>query len=59
MKAPSLNRFLSTAATGLAIAPLKSKWMPHSFLLSPRQRPARGSSPSATMVVQGAQPIDL
>ena len=43
----------------LAIAPLKSKWMPHSFLLSPRQRPARGSSPSATIVVHGAQPIDL
>jgi hypothetical protein len=33
-------------------------WIPHSVLPWLRQRPARGSSPSATRVVQGWQPID-
>ena len=31
---------------------------PHSFLAVPRQRPARGSSPSCTGWVHVAQPID-
>ena len=33
-------------------------WSPHSVLVDPAQRPARGSSPSATGRVQGWQPID-
>lgn len=33
-------------------------WMPHSVLSQPRHRPERGSSPGATVVVQGTQPID-
>ena len=33
-------------------------WMPHSVLSQPRQRPARGSSPGATVLVQGWQPIE-
>jgi hypothetical protein len=32
--------------------------IPHSVLTVPRQRPARGSSPICTGVVQGAQPMD-
>ena len=32
--------------------------MPHSVLSSPRQRPARASSPASTRLVQGTQPID-
>ena len=31
---------------------------PHSVFCVPRQRPARGSSPILTGVVQGAQPMD-
>ena len=31
---------------------------PHSVLARPDQRPARGSSPSATARVQGAQPME-
>jgi hypothetical protein len=34
------------------------KWMPHSVFSLPRQRPARGSSPGFTGLVQGAQPMD-
>ena len=34
------------------------KWMPHSVFSLPRQRPARGSSPGLTGLVQGAQPMD-
>ena len=34
------------------------RWMPHSVLLVPAQRPLRGSSPGATRRVQGAQPIE-
>jgi hypothetical protein len=41
---------VATASTGV--------WMPHSVLSQPRQRPARGSSPGLTMLVQGAQPIE-
>lgn len=33
-------------------------WIPHSTLSQPFQRPERGSSPGATLLVQGAQPID-
>jgi len=33
-------------------------WMPHSVLARPRQRPARGSSPGFTRLVQGMQPMD-
>ncbi len=33
-------------------------WIPHSVLPLPRQRPARGSSPSETRVVHGWQPIE-
>ena len=33
------------------------RWRPHSFFWKPRQRPARGSSPSATGVVHGRQPM--
>ena len=43
------------------ILPLRSSaqvWMPHSVLLLPAQRPARGSSPGATGRVHGAQPIE-
>ena len=32
--------------------------MPHSTLSQPFQRPERGSSPGATLVVQGEQPIE-
>ena len=31
---------------------------PHSFLLCPAQRPARGSSPESTRLVHGPHPID-
>src|SRR6056297_210278 len=34
------------------------KWMPHSLLSCPGQRPARGSSPGATGEVQGWQPME-
>ncbi len=33
-------------------------WMPHSVLSQPFQRPERGSSPGATLLVHGEQPID-
>src|SRR5699024_11461929 len=33
-------------------------WRPHSVLFVPAQRPARGSSPSATGRVQGWHPIE-
>src|SRR5690606_10633625 len=42
----------------LLSTPALETWMPHSILAEPRQRPARGSSPAATGVVQGAQPIE-
>ena len=35
-----------------------SKWMPHSVLSEPRQRPARASSPAFTGLVQDAQPME-
>ena len=34
------------------------RWIPHSVLARPRQRPARGSSPGRVRDVQGMQPID-
>ena len=34
------------------------KWIPHSSLSDPRQRPARGSSPGLVAEVQGAHPTD-
>src|SRR5580692_12014008 len=34
------------------------KWMPHSTLPRPRQRPARSSSPGLTGLVHGRQPMD-
>jgi hypothetical protein len=34
------------------------RWIPHSVLTDPAQRPARGPSPAATARVHGAQPID-
>src|SRR6185437_8500038 len=34
------------------------RWIPHSSLPRPRQRPARSSSPGLTGLVQGRQPID-
>ncbi len=34
------------------------RWMPHSVLAVPAQRPARASSPGCTARVQGAQPMD-
>src|SRR3984957_15038699 len=34
------------------------KWMPHSTLPRPRQRPARSSSPGLTGLVHGKQPMD-
>ena len=34
------------------------RWIPHSVLPVPAQRPARGSSPGATGLVHGAQPIE-
>ena len=33
-------------------------WIPHSVLFQPLQRPERGSSPGATLLVHGWQPID-
>src|SRR5690606_37353769 len=34
------------------------RWIPHSVLLSPAHRPARGSSPGATRRVHGRHPIE-
>lgn len=34
------------------------RWMPHSVLANPAQRPERGSCPGATRAVQGSQPIE-
>ncbi|GGO98414.1 hypothetical protein GCM10011612_13260 [Actinomyces gaoshouyii] len=34
------------------------RWIPHSVLVNPAQRPERGSSPGATRAVQGSQPIE-
>jgi hypothetical protein len=34
------------------------RWMPHSVLPVPAQRPLRGCSPGSTRLVQGEQPID-
>ena len=47
----------SSAGVPRTIRP-PAKWMPHSSLVWPRQRPARGSSPGATGLVHGAQPSD-
>src|SRR5690606_845150 len=35
-----------------------ARWMPHSVLVFPSQRPLRASSPGCTGFVQGKQPID-
>ncbi len=43
----------SGSASGVEVV-----WMPHSTLSQPRQRPARGSSPGMTLLVQGSQPIE-
>ena len=51
----------STGPLSFACSPssgVTAVWMPHSVLSQPRQRPARGSSPGFTMLVQGAQPIE-
>ena len=37
---------------------LVGRWIPHSTLSQPRQRPARGSSPGSTFDVHGLHPID-
>ena len=34
------------------------RWIPHSVLARPRQRPARASSPGLTGLVHGRQPIE-
>ena len=34
------------------------RWIPHSVLVNPAQRPERGSSPGLTRAVHGAQPIE-
>ena len=34
------------------------RWIPHSVLDEPAQRPERGSAPGSTRLVQGSQPID-
>ncbi len=36
-----------------------SKWMPHSTLPCPGQRPARASSPNRVGTVQGSQPTEV
>jgi len=44
--------------TGVDLGSHPGRCRPHSVLVRWRQRPARGSSPGRTAVVQGAQPID-
>ena len=44
------------AANGQAAVAMR--WMPHSTLALPDQRPARASSPAPTARVQVAQPIE-
>ncbi len=46
------------ALSGQAAWPARSRKMPHSVLLVPLQRPARGGSPGRTRRVQVAQPIE-
>src|SRR5512132_2443894 len=48
----TVAQFVSFASIGV------SRWMPHSSLSEPAQRPARSSSPGAVGRVHGMQPID-
>ena len=48
----------SNSSANLRFADDYARCSPHSVLSLPRQRPARASSPSATGLVHGMQPMD-